>query len=263
MRSTPVLPGSCGRRKERILPVKRAIVLLLAILWAWSLTGCGDMEQEKAQPEASAADASAATAPGQNTYMPAPTAMIEGFTVIPQLPELPTGCEITSLAMALVHCGVAADKCDLADHYLAKGEIGVSDFRKVFVGDPRDEDAYGCYAPVIVTAANRYLSAKGSQLKAKDLSGTAFSELLTSVDSGVPVLVWATQDCIDGAYIDSWYVDGEELYWLWPEHCMVLLGYSDYQVWVADPLYGEIKAYDRVLFEVRYNDLGKQAVILH
>ena len=71
------------------------------------------------------------------------------FQNIQQNPELPTGCEVTSLAMVLNHLGYKIDKCILADDFLNKGEIGSTDFSEAFVGNPRDDEGYGCYANVI------------------------------------------------------------------------------------------------------------------
>ena len=39
-----------------------------------------------------------------------------------QNPELPNGCEITSLCMLLRYLGFDADKCILADRYLPRTE---------------------------------------------------------------------------------------------------------------------------------------------
>lgn len=43
-----------------------------------------------------------------------------GFRPIIQYPDLPTGCETTSLTMVLNYLGYPVDKLDLADHYLDK-----------------------------------------------------------------------------------------------------------------------------------------------
>lgn len=43
---------------------------------------------------------------------------IENFDIILQLPELPTGCEITSMTMALNYYGLNADKVTMATKYL-------------------------------------------------------------------------------------------------------------------------------------------------
>ena len=187
---------------------------------------------------------------------------ILNVTPLSQYPELATGCEITSLTMALNYMDVPADKCDLADNYLDKGPVGKTDFRVAFEGDPRDGNSYGCYAPVIKKAADKYLNKKGSNLSAKDLTGSELEELFTYIDNEIPVIVWGTLDCRKGHYSVTWHVNGKDLTWFTPEHCMVLVGYDDSTIWVADPSHGDIRSYDRATFKDRYNSLQKQAVII-
>lgn len=187
----------------------------------------------------------------------------DNFKAINQNPELPTGCEVTSLTMVLNHLGVNADKLDIADNYIDKGPVGSTDFNKKFVGDPRDSSSYGCYAPVIKNAANKYLSAKGSSLKASDVTGKNLEELFTSyIDKNIPVIVWGTVDNREGQYTTTWKVDGKELKWYSPEHCMVLVGYDNDKVWVADPMHGDVRSYKKSTFKDRYNSLKKQAVVI-
>ena len=181
---------------------------------------------------------------------------------INQKPELPCGCEITSLTMVLNYYDIEADKCDLADNYLPKGNIGSTDYNKAFIGNPRDSSSYGCYAPVIKTTANGYLKAKNSKIRATDISGKEFKELLPYVDDGTPVIIWGTIGCKPGSYTTTWVVDGNEIKWYAPEHCMVLVGYTSKKVFVADPLEGKIVGYERTTFVERYKSLGKQAVVL-
>ena len=185
------------------------------------------------------------------------------FKAINQNPELPTGCEVTSLTMSLNYLGVNADKLDIADNYIDKGPIGSTDFNKKFVGDPRDVNSYGCYAPVIVNAANKYLTAKGSSLNATNISGKDLEELFTSyTDKNIPVMVWGTVDNREGQYTTTWKVDGQDLKWYSPEHCMVLVGYDNDKVWVADPMHGDVRSYKKSTFKDRYNSLKKQAVVI-
>lgn len=180
-----------------------------------------------------------------------------------QYPELATGCEITSLTMALRYYGFDADKCDLSDNYLKKGPVGTVNFYEAFEGDPRDGSSYGCYAPVIKNTADKYLESKGSPWKAKNLTGTEFEDLFYYIDNNVPVIVWGTLDCREGHYSVTWTVDGEDLTWYTPEHCMLLIGYDDDSVTVCDPSHGDVRSYNRDLFESRYNALKKQAVIIN
>ncbi len=196
------------------------------------------------------------TAPAQRA------SRIEPFQTICQYPELPTGCEMTSLTMVLNYNGIPADKCDIADNYLDKGEVGTVDFRVAFEGNPRDENSYGCYSPVVVDTANKYLQAVQSDMRAVDLSGTEFEELFSYIDAGVPVIVWGTLDCAEGHYSVTWTVNGTDLTWYTPEHCMVLVGYEDKMVWVADPVYGDVRSYDREIFKSRYEVLYRQAVVI-
>ena len=46
------------------------------------------------------------------------SAQIEDFPIIYQMPELPTGCEITALTMAVNYYGYPADKTVMASEYL-------------------------------------------------------------------------------------------------------------------------------------------------
>lgn len=179
-----------------------------------------------------------------------------------QYPELATGCEITSLTAVLNYYGYNVDKCSLSDDYLEKGPVGETDFRLAFEGDPRDGNSYGCYAPVIKNTANKYLSAQNSSMYAKDITGGEFEELFDYIDRGIPVIVWGTLDCREGHYSVTWNVDGKDLTWFTPEHCMVLIGYESDTVTVCDPTYGDIRSYDRELFKSRYNSLQKQAVVI-
>lgn len=188
--------------------------------------------------------------------------LVDVFTVLSQYPELPTGCEMTSLTMVLNYYGISADKCDISDNFLLKGDVGTVDFKVAFVGDPRDSSSYGCYSPVVVNAANSYLAYKNSELLAIDISGKELENLFSYIDNNTPVIVWGTQDCKEGHYSVTWNVNGQDLTWFTPEHCMVLVGYDDNSVWVADPIYGELRSYDIYTFKNAYNSLNKQAIIL-
>ncbi len=185
------------------------------------------------------------------------------FTAISQNPELPTGCEITALTMVLNYYGYPVKKEVMADKYLDKGYAWLTDFRVAFAGDPFDEYSYGCYAPVIVKAANKYLVEQNSSLRATELKEMDFDDLFNFTKQGIPVLVWTTLDLLPGYYTSSWVADnGETVTWYTNEHCMVLLGDGGSTVYVADPTRGNIAAYDKDLFRTRYQELFSQAVVI-
>ena len=70
-----------------------------------------------------------------------------------QLPELPTGCEITSLVTVLNYYGYDISKTQLADEYLECGEVGDTDPNEKFIGSPYDIHSCGCFSNVIADAA--------------------------------------------------------------------------------------------------------------
>lgn len=189
--------------------------------------------------------------------------LMDCFQPICQTPELPTGCEITSLTMVLRFYGFDADKEDLSDNYLQKGEVGTVDFHKKFEGDPRDEYSFGCYAPVIADTADLYLAEQGSSLRAELLNAPDPEDLFPYIDRQIPVIVWGTANCAPGKETVTWEVDGKELTWISPEHCMVMVGYDRKYIYVADPLFGDIRGYTLKSFEYAYHLLGSQAIILN
>ena len=190
-----------------------------------------------------------------------------------QLPELPTGCEVVSLTAVLHHLGYDIDKLTLARDYLPKlpfhrsgGKLYGADFTTTFAGDPESDHGYGCYAPCITQTANSYLAHIGSADMAVDITGAALEELLRYyICRDIPVIVWITSDGLhEPKLTDSWLTpDGEEVQWLAYEHCVVLIGFDREHglIFVADPQ-RYITAYDIELFELRYNDMGGQAVYI-
>ena len=186
------------------------------------------------------------------------------FEPVIQLPELPNGCEITSLTAVLNYLGYDADKLKMSDDYLEKGDYEkVSPYEKN-IGDPRtDDDSFGCYAPVIAKTANRYLEDQKSDKTAIDISKSTVNELLCEVANGHPVIVWATIDFEEPFFFYVWKIDGEPIYWKHPLHCMVLCGYDleKHTVTVSDSLSGNYDV-DLDLFESRYESLWAQAVVI-
>lgn len=183
-----------------------------------------------------------------------------------QLPELPTGCEVTSLSMAINYYGIKANKLALADCFLEKAEYRTADYRKKFVGDPRKKQSYGCYAGVIVRCAEKFLdSVSDREFEVVDLTGCSINRLFGYIDMGYPVIVWGTMDMIEPVKGASW-IDretGKFVTWVGNEHCMLLTGYDLARkcVFINDPLYGVV-SYDMKLFEKRFIQLESQAVMI-
>ena len=94
--------------------------------------------------------------------------------------------------------GFAADKCDLADHYLPRSARWYgADPDRVYMGNPHKDDGspetgYYCFAGPVVAAANAYLAAHGGGYTAHDLTGAGEDGLLRQLERGRPVIFWAT-----------------------------------------------------------------------
>lgn len=176
---------------------------------------------------------------------------------IMQLPELPLGCEITALATLLQYYGFSADKVMLCEQMLDFG-LSYADPFEGYVGSPFEEHGgFGCYAPPIVRAANRFLARQNSALSAYDVSGTSFDILLEYVMAGTPVMVWTTQQTLDS---DVAYTYGE-INWYRLSHCVVISGFEGDAIVCADPLEGTAR-YDRSRMEQMYELLYAQAVLI-
>ena len=186
--------------------------------------------------------------------------------MIKQLPELPTGCEVTSLAMALNFYDLNIKHTSLADSFLEKGAYRESDYRKVFVGDPRVYRSYGCYAEVIVNTAEKFLkTVPDRSFKVYDLTGCEPDRLYSYIDMGYPVIVRATSKRMPTTKRATWTdrSTGKTIKWIGNEHCLLLTGYDTENnlVFVNDPQAGT-GTYKLDLFEERFFDLGKQAVVI-
>lgn len=179
-----------------------------------------------------------------------------------QNPELPTGCEVTALAIVLNDLGYEIDKVLLADLFLPKGEIGKTHPDKAFIGNPRDKGAYGANAPVLVKTANDYLEYVQGKHNAYNLSSSEFTDLLKYINDGYPVMFWGTMYMKQGYYSTQWTIDNETVRWYARLHCMVLVGYTEDTYIIADPLQGIVE-YDKALVEQRYDELGKQAIVIY
>lgn len=198
-------------------------------------------------------------------YKNMPSSYLIDLEHISQYPDLPSGDEITSLAMVLKYLGYSADKCELCDLYLDKGPVGFTSFYEANVGNPRDTyNSYGCLAPVIVKSANRYIEVNGGSYKAYDLTSYNIDALLSEVASGVPVIVWTCEDFdITPSISRVWVVNGKNLYLKSNSATMVLIGYdlTKNTVTLANPA-GSTFEIDLDLFALRYVQMGSLAVVV-
>ena len=185
--------------------------------------------------------------------------------LVSKYPELPSGEETTALCMVLSYLKYKADKCELSDLYLDKGPAHFTDPGVANAGNPRDTyNSYGCLPPVIVNAANKFISANGGTHKAQDISGYCAEELYYQVSCGNPVIVWTCENFESTPSIfRTLIIDGKKVYLKSNVNTLVLTGY-DFEkntVTLANPS-GNVFELDMDIFELSYSLTGAHAVLI-
>ena len=181
---------------------------------------------------------------------------------IMQNPELPNGCEVTSLAIVLNYLGYNVSKTSLSDNFLPMGSIGKVMPDVAFIGNPRKESGWYCYSQVIARTAKSYLYSVGGEETVTDLTGSSFEDICLELVDGNPVVVWGTLSMTGPSIRGYWDSAGK-----YPKyinlHCMVLTGYDLDQgvVYIANPLRGNV-SYKLSSFKSVYAKMGKQAVVV-
>ena len=176
---------------------------------------------------------------------------------INQNPELPTGCESVSLAMAFYALGYPTSKTELADNYMPIGGSYVT----TFFGDPHKNDGTGIYPPGLVQTAQNYIDAKNLDVSPVDLTDKDFKDFYKIIENGYPIVFWITGGLYDPYTYDD--EDFHEMYngrdypWITNIHCIVMNGYDTEKgtVTFTDPLSGT-KVYDEDRVEYVYNQIG-------
>lgn len=193
---------------------------------------------------------------------------------IDQRVKYPTGCESVTAVMALRYFGVDLSVESFIDRYLPRGNaphydgnghyVGC-DPRRAFPGDPYSYYGWGCYAPVIVGAAERALAGAGSPpLAVRSVGGGAVESLCAQyVDRGIPVLLWATIGMEAPQPSTVFTIEGtnEPFQWIYPMHCLLLIGRDSGYYYFNDPLEGKAVRYSKFAVERAYNGLKQQAVV--
>lgn len=185
-----------------------------------------------------------------------------------QLPELPNGCEVTSLSMLLTAIGHPVDKMTLAKEEPAdttpiaygpgQSIVFWGDPNKGFVGKVDGSPGYGIYHGPIASLINQILPGK-----AVDLSGHPFTDLLATVAHQTPVMVWTTADFQPTSDWVTWNSPDGPVRATFSEHVVLLVGYNSTQLFVNDPLDGaKAKPVNRQAFIAAWEQLGKQAVTI-
>lgn len=179
-----------------------------------------------------------------------------------------TGCELVSGAMLMQYYGIDCTPQQLyqviekVPEPVGADGIGYSP-QAYFIGRPEQANGYGCYVTPLMNAMNERLKQEG--WNAVNISGTSLEDIVdTYLEDGTPIVIWATIRMSEPKQGNEWTLeDGSRFQWIAGEHCLVLVGADEHYYYFNDPdCEGEVVGYERSVVEQRYEQLGRQALIL-
>ncbi|WHY01179.1 C39 family peptidase [Neobacillus sp. DY30] len=180
-----------------------------------------------------------------------------------QFPELPRGCEVTSLAMLLNFAGVSVDKLTLADEipkvpYFSDGYFGNP--HQGFVGNmyTYNQPGLGVYHEVIEELANKYLPGQ-----IENLTGDRFSSVQKKLNEGKPVwvIVASTFTLLSEDQWETWTTNEGEVNITRRMHSILITGYDDKNVYFNDPFYPDPnRSANLESFVASWFQFGSQAI---
>lgn len=252
-----------AKLKKRLLlsiPIVLAVLTVTSLESNWSATTMAEVGTEQ-QSDADTEPVSMGKQPKKIINVP----------YISQEGTLPSGCELISAAMVLNHYGCSttieqvAARTPCADLIVSQNGLVGEHPSKAFIGNPYSEDGLGCYAPVIVSVMNSFLSQSGTR-RAVDLTGTKLETLISDyIDRDTPVLIWATMNMQQPHSAGVWKIKDtdETFHWIGGEHCLVLVGYEGDKYFFNDPYESNgLITFEKKLVNSRFTALGQQAVVV-
>ncbi|URM33750.1 C39 family peptidase [Cytobacillus firmus] len=187
---------------------------------------------------------------------------------INQFPELPRGCEVTSLSMLLYHAGIQADKLTLAKEIKKNPEPYRVEDGKIYFGHPNegfigdmysfDNPGLGVYHKPIQELAEKYMP--GS---IEDLTGSDFEDLKIHLSDGRPVwiIINTAYKQLSDDLFQTWHTPSGKIQITYKEHSVLLTGYDQEFMYFNDPLTGEKNKKAPINdFEKAWVQMGKQAI---
>ncbi|MDC3425061.1 C39 family peptidase [Aquibacillus sp. 3ASR75-11] len=188
--------------------------------------------------------------------------------LIAQMPELPRGCEVATLAMMLGQARIEVSKMTLAEEvrkdptpYSKKnGQVYFGNPNTGFVGNMYtfDKPGYGVYNGPIADLAREYLGER-----VINLSGNNFDAVLNQVDKGKPVWVVNTSlfKRLPESYWRTWNTPTGKVKITYKMHSVLITGYDEDYIYFNDALANQKnRKSSRNNFVAGWEQFGKQAV---
>ena len=189
--------------------------------------------------------------------------------LVKQLPELPRGCEVASLAMLLQYNNIDANKMTLADqvrknprsHKVTDGKVHFGNPNNGFVGDMTsfENPGLGVYHGPVAELAKRYVDPQ----RVRDFTGSDFSEIIQQLNEKRPVwvIINATYKKLPKKAFVTWHTEDGPVKITKREHSVLITGYDEKYIYFNDPLARETKA-PMQPFKEAWEQMGKQAITI-
>lgn len=195
----------------------------------------------------------------------------EPVSLLYQDPELPNGCEITSLAMVLAAAGEPVNKVELYEDFLPRQDFSYSgpyrygpDPEKAYAGNAASvRGGWYCFEKPIAEAAESWLAMRSSERTVQSLHGVTKKELDQYAKEEIPLVTWVTRSYERPYYSDfRWTTPGGSDYTPYANlHCVVLAGMENGKYRVADPIEGW-QTVDTERFWQSFSEMGGRAVLI-
>ncbi|MBU5341966.1 C39 family peptidase [Caldifermentibacillus hisashii] len=190
--------------------------------------------------------------------------------LIKQYPELPRGCEVTSLAMLLQFAGENVDKMTLANEVKKDPTPYSVSGGKVYFGNPHDGfvgDMYslknpglGVFHEPIRELAEQYLPGR-----IIDMTGSDFEKLKIPLSAEQPVwvIINTVYQKISEDLFQTWETPSGAVKVTSKEHSVLVTGYDDQFIYFNDPLTGiKNKTAPIQDFKEAWVQMGSQAITI-
>ncbi|PGT80904.1 C39 family peptidase [Bacillus sp. AFS040349] len=190
--------------------------------------------------------------------------------LLSQLPELPRGCEVTSLAMLLQYEGVNVGKMELAKNVKKDPTPMTYKNEKIYFGNPNvgfvgdmysyNKPGYGVYNQPIEELANKYLPNR-----VVNLTGEDFSEVINQIKNDQPVWVITntTFKELPETQFRTWVTEQGEIEITYREHSVVITGFDEKFIYFNDPLANQKnRQIPKDDFVKAWEQMGMQAIVI-
>lgn len=181
-----------------------------------------------------------------------------------QMPDLPNGCEVTSLSMLMNYYGIKVNKNELAENiqhvdFFTDGGKYRGNPNQGFVGHMSITNAGWCvYNGPLYNVARKYTT------HIENITGSDFLSLLKLVSNGHPVLIITTTTFNRVNDMQTWDTNTGKVNVTPSSHACVITGYSKPKkvVYVNNPYGYKNQPVNWKNLQASYNQQGRQALYI-